>query len=227
MSSKRESQGPDNDGSQGPVGRGMLIVVSSPSGGGKGTLIRRVLKSVPDIRYSVSYTTRAPRDGEVVGKDYFFVTVDEFRKMVDAGEFLEWAVVHDNLYGTTRAQVEHELSHGHDIILEIDVQGAENVRELIKDAVMVFVLPPSFEVLCQRLTIRGSEQPDDLALRLRNACHEVKAYPNFEYIIINEDAERAGRQLANIIDAEKARRSRQEIHARRVLDTFTASATCN
>jgi guanylate kinase len=205
----------------------MLIVVSSPSGGGKGTLIRRVLKSVPDIRYSVSYTTRAPRDGEVVGKDYFFVTVDEFRKMVDAGEFLEWAVVHDNLYGTTRAQVEHELSHGHDIILEIDVQGAENVRELIKDAVMVFVLPPSFEVLCQRLTIRGSEQPDDLALRLRNACHEVKAYPNFEYIIINEDAERAGRQLANIIDAEKARRSRQEIHARRVLDTFTASATCN
>lgn len=220
MSSNSENHPPNNNGVKRPNGRGMLIVVSSPSGGGKGTLIRRVLKIVPDVGYSVSYTTRTPREGEVAGQHYFFVSVEEFRAMESAGEFLESAVVHGNLYGTAHARVKDELSEGHDIILEIDVQGADNVHRLVTDAVMVFVLPPSFEILCQRLTARGSEQPFDLALRLRNARQEVEEYSRFDYVIINDDADRAANQLASIICAERARRERQEVTASRVLETF-------
>ena len=200
--------------------RGMLIVVSSPSGGGKGTLIRRVLKSVPNLGYSVSFTTRAPREGEVNGLHYHFISVDEFQKMIGAGEFLEWAHVHDQLYGTGRSQVARELAEGCDIILEIDVQGASSVRGLVSDEVSIFILPPSFEVLRARLAARGSEQPDDLALRLRNARGEVERYREFDYVVINDDADRAAAQLASIIYAERARRGRQEQVAREVLASF-------
>jgi guanylate kinase len=201
-------------------GRGMLVVVSSPSGGGKGTLIRRALKNVPNLGYSVSFTTRSPRAGEVDGRDYFFVSAQEFRSMIEAGGFLEWAVVHGNLYGTSYAQVEHERQAGHDIILEIDVQGAASVRRLAQDAVSVFILPPSFEILRDRLVGRGSERPDDLALRLKNSRAEVEHYREFQYVVINDDAERAAGLLASIIYAERARRERQEEIARRVLASF-------
>ena len=200
--------------------RGRLIVVSSPSGGGKGTLIRRVLKEMPNLGYSVSYTTRRERLREVNGRDYFFVTAETFNAMERAGEFLEWAKVHGNLYGTARSQVEHELAEGRDILLEVDVQGAQSVRALIADAVSVFILPPSFDVLCARLTARGSEHPDDLSLRLRNARGEVEHYREFDYVVINDDLDRAAKQLASIIYAERARRERQEYLARRVLATF-------
>lgn len=203
------------------VGRGRLIVVSSPSGGGKGTLIRRALKIVPDVGYSVSFTTRDPRAGEVHGQHYFFVTPEEFKAMVSAGAFLEWAIVHGNLYGTACAQVERELAEGRDIILEIDVQGADSVRGLVQDAVTVFILPPSFEILRERLTARGTEDLEDLALRLRNSRAEVEAYDRFEYVIINDDADRAAAQLASVILAERARRERQEAAAARVLESFT------
>ena len=206
-------------------GRGILMVVSSPSGGGKGTLIRSVLQTVPDVGYSVSYTTRAPREGEVNGKHYFFVSVEEFREMETAGKFLEAAMVHGNLYATSHARVEAEQAEGHDIILEIDVQGADNVRRLVPDAVMVFVLPPSFEVLRERLKARGSERPNDLEVRLRNARDEVSAYSRFDYIIINDDADRAANQLAAIIYAERARRERQQDIARRVVATFESRQT--
>jgi guanylate kinase len=202
------------------AGRGMLVVVSSPSGGGKGTLIRRVLKSVPNLGYSISFTTRAPREGETDGRDYFFVPVEKFRRMVEEGAFLEWAVVHGNYYGTSHAQVEQELAAGHDIILEIDVQGATSVRQLVSGEVSVFILPPSFEILRARLEARGSERPDDLALRLRNSRGEVEHYRDFQYVIVNDDAEVAAAQLASIIYAERARRARQEEAARRVLATF-------
>lgn len=201
--------------------RGKLVVVSSPSGGGKGTLIRRVLKSVPDLSYSVSFTTRPARAGEVHGQHYFFVSPAEFEKMVDAGEFLEWAFVHGNRYGTSRTQVARELAEGHDIILEIDVQGAANVRESGIDGVSIFILPPSFEVLRARLVARGSENPETLSLRLGNARGEVERYTEFEYVLINDDAERAASQLAAIIYAERARRARQEHAAQEVLSTFT------
>lgn len=205
-------------------GRGMLIVISSPSGGGKGTLIRRVLKIVPDLGYSVSFTTRAPRAGEVHGRHYFFVKPEEFREMEREGAFLEWAVVHGNLYGTGCAQVEQELSEGRDIILEIDVQGADNVRGQVPDAVMIFILPPSFEILRQRLSARGSENPEDLALRLSNSRQEVEAYSRFAYVVINDEADRAAAQLASIIQAERARRERQQEAAEQVLATFAQSA---
>ena len=202
------------------AGRGMLVVVSSPSGGGKGTLIRRVLKTVPNLGYSVSFTTRAARAGEIDGRDYFFVSEEKFKEMAEAGAFLEYAQVHGNLYGTSRSQVERELSEGHDIILEIDVQGATSVRSLVDDAVSIFILPPSFEILRARLERRGSEQPRDLALRLRNSRGEVEHYREFQYVIINDDAELAASQLASVILAERARRERQEEAALRVLATF-------
>jgi guanylate kinase len=190
--------------------RGILFVVSSPSGGGKGTLIDRVLKSVPDLCYSVSYTTRAPRNGEVNGREYFFVTRSEFERMAAAGEFLEHAEVHSNLYGTARQQVANETCAGRDIILELDVQGAASVRELPLDSVSIFILPPSFEVLRRRLIARGTDEPKQLELRLKNAPEELKSYSQFDYVIINDDAEFAAAQLAAIIWAERARRRRQE-----------------
>src|ERR1041385_2162045 len=129
------------------VSPGMLIVVSSPSGGGKGTLIDRVLKTVPGLAFSVSYTTRAPRGSEENGREYFFVDEPAFRQMIERGEFLEWANVYGHLYGTSSAQVERERAAGRDIILEIDVQGAASIRAKVPDSISVFILPPSFELL--------------------------------------------------------------------------------
>jgi guanylate kinase len=198
----------------------MLIVVSSPSGGGKGTLIRRALKTVPNLGYSVSFTTRAPRKGEEHGRDYCFVSLEEFMRMARSGQFLEWAIVHGNHYGTSREQVATELSLGRDIILEIDVQGAASVREIMPDAVGVFILPPSFDVLRDRLIGRGSELPVDLDVRLRNARGEVEQYREFDYVVINDDADVAAAQLASIVLAERAKRERQDFAAQKVIETF-------
>jgi guanylate kinase len=218
------SEAKEQDESETPLstvaGRGMLVVVSSPSGGGKGTLIRRALKSVPNLGYSVSFTTREAREGEVDGRDYFFVSVDEFQEKIEAGDFLEWARVHGNLYGTSYVQIQRELIEGHDIILEIDVQGAASVRRLVDDVVSIFILPPTFGILHARLEARGSERPDDLSLRLKNSRGEVEHYREFQYVIINDDADRAAAQLASIIYAERARVERQEEAAQRVLASF-------
>jgi len=200
--------------------QGVLYVVSSPSGGGKGTLIRRMLDVVPDLSYSVSYTTRAPRNGEVDGREYFFVNRQEFQSMVAADAFLEWANVHGNLYGTAKKQVVNETSAGHDIVLEVDVQGAASVRKLGLDSVSIFILPPSLETLRQRLIARGADSPEELAVRLNNAPEELKQYVTFDYIIFNDQIERASTQLAAIISAERARRSRQESLVREVIAKF-------
>jgi guanylate kinase len=206
----------------GQESRGILFVVSSPSGGGKGTLIHRLLNCVPGVSYSVSYTTRAPRNSEVDGVDYFFVSPQKFEELVAADEFLEWARVHGNLYGTRRAQVLREIGEKRDIILEVDVQGAASVRKLPADSVSIFIVPPSFEVLRQRLLARGTDSPLELELRLRNAPVELRQYVTFDYVIINDDADRAGAQLASIIYAERARRKRQEQEVQRVAETFPA-----
>ncbi|MDT7809415.1 MAG: guanylate kinase [Acidobacteriota bacterium] len=204
---------------------GALFVISSPSGGGKGTLIRHLLEAVPGISYSVSWTTRTPRPGEVDGVNYRFVSEEEFGRMRDSGGFLEWAVVHGHLYGTARSAVEQELAAGRDIILEIDVQGARSIRATMKPVVSVFILPPSFEVLRARLTARMTERREELELRLANARGEVEQYTHFDYLVLNDEVERAAVQLSSIVLAERARRERQEWVARRVLNSFGAPAS--
>jgi guanylate kinase len=203
-------------------GHGILFVVSSPSGGGKGTLIQRMLNKVSNLSYSVSFTTRAPRNGEVDGREYFFVTPEKFEQMVAANEFLEWAHVHGKRYGTSRSQVSREISEGRDIVLEVDVQGAASIRALMPDSVSVFILPPSFEVLRQRLLDRGTDSPEELDLRLRNAPTELKDYAAFQYLIINDDADRASDQLSAIVHAERARLHRQGPRVRHIVRAFTA-----
>jgi guanylate kinase len=204
-------------------GRGMLIVVSSPSGGGKGTLIDRVLKTVPGVSFSVSYTTRAPRGAEQDGREYFFVSTAAFEEMIGRGEFLEWANVYGHLYGTSLAQVERERAAGHDIILEIDVQGAASIRQKIEDAVSIFILPPSFELLSHRLVARGTDSPEDLDRRLRGAPAEVEQHKDFQYVILNDDINTASQQLAAVICAERARRERQEPKLAETLADFARS----
>jgi len=200
--------------------RGILFVVSSPSGGGKGTLIRNVLDVVPNLSYSVSYTTRAPRNGEVNGREYSFVNPQKFEEMVEAGEFLEWACVHGNLYGTSRRQLAKETAEGLDIILEVDVQGAESVRKLELDSVSIFILPPSYEILRQRLIARGTDTAEELEVRLRNAPKEISHYTDFDYIIINDDVQTSATQLAAIVHAERARCNRQEGVVKQVIQQF-------
>lgn len=204
-------------------GHGILFVVSSPSGGGKGTLIQRVLKQVPSLGYSVSFTTRAPRSGEVNGREYFFVTAERFEEMVVGGEFLEWAHVHGKLYGTARKQVRSEIAAGRDLILEVDVQGAASVRALLADSVSIFILPPSFAVLKQRLEARGTDSQQELELRLRNAAVELQDYSAFQYVILNDDLDRAANQMTAIVHAERARLSRQEALVQRLVAGFMTS----
>jgi guanylate kinase len=222
MLSEMDQNQAENLPAEATEGRGILFVVSSPSGGGKGTLIQRVLNKVPNLSYSVSFTTRAPRSGEVNGREYFFITPEKFEEMIAAEEFLEWAHVHCKLYGTARKQVAREIGEGRDIILEVDVQGAASVRQLMADSVSIFILPPSFEVLKTRLTARGTDSPEELDVRLRNAPLELRDYSAFQYVIINDDAELAANQLAAIIFAERARLSRQERKVKSVVEAFMA-----
>ena len=200
--------------------RGTLFVVSSPSGGGKGTIIRHVLDVVPNLSYSVSYTTRAPRLNEVDGREYFFVGRETFEEMIAAGEFLEWACVHGNFYGTSKSQILGQTAAGADIILEVDVQGAASVRQLLMDSVSIFILPPSYEVLKQRLIDRGTDSPEELEVRLRNAPDELRQYSSFDYVIINDQVAAAAGQLVSIIHAERARCMRQEGLVREVIQNF-------
>lgn len=203
--------------------KGNLIIISSPSGGGKGTLIKEILKIVPNIGYSVSYTTRQMRDGEENGRDYFFVSRAEFSGLIEKEEFLEFAEVHGNLYGTSIKQIEKEISNGNDVILEIDVQGAESVRRKMPDSVGIFILPPSFEVLRNRLISRATEKREDLSLRLRNSIKEVRQYEYFDYVVINDEVTRATADLQNIISAERLKRNRQTDTVQGILDSFDMS----
>jgi guanylate kinase len=168
----------------------------------------------------VSYTTRGPRANEVNGREYFFIDVPTFEEMVAGGEFLEWACVHGNFYGTSKQQIAEKTAAGLDIILEVDVQGAASVRQLLMDTVSVFILPPSFAVLKERLCARGTDTAESLELRLRNAPEELKHYSKFDYVIINDEIERAVGQLASIIYAERARCVRRDGLVRRVIEDF-------
>lgn len=199
---------------------GNLFIISSPSGGGKGTLIREVLKTVPNVGYSVSLTTRQPRAGERNGREYFFVPRDEFEKRINDGEFLEYAEVHGNFYGTSQHQVREMIEQGTDIILEIDVQGADIVRGKISEAVAVFIMPPSLKILRERLSGRGTETAETLALRMKNAPAEIAHFEKFDYVIINDELMSAVGQLRSIFFAERARANRQKRVIERILADF-------
>lgn len=203
--------------------QGNLVIISSPSGGGKGTLIREVLRTVPDMGYSVSHTTREPRPGEVEGVDYHFVSPAEFEAFATEGGFLEHAEVHGNMYGTSRAVTERILAEGRDVILEIDVQGATLVLEKMPDAVSIFIMPPSFEVLRDRLTRRNTEGPAQLAVRLRNSLTEINEFGRFKYVVVNDDVAAASQRLANVILGERQRRDRQTRAISVILDSFDVS----
>jgi guanylate kinase len=195
-------------------------VVSAPSGAGKSSLAERVLKRISDLRFSISYTTRAPRGTEQHGIDYYFVSEEEFSAMRDRDEFLECAEVHGYLYGTNEKPIEEMLSQGFDVMLDIDVQGAEQVRRRIPEAVLIFILPPSSEVLEARLRARNLNAPADIERRLRNAAIEVQLYERFDYAVLNDDLDRALDQLEAIIVAERCRPFRQRNRIESVIATF-------
>jgi guanylate kinase len=203
--------------------KGNLIIISSPSGGGKGTLIKEILRSTPGIGYSVSYTTRAPREGEEHGRDYLFVSYQEFSDLIKQNEFLEYAEVHGNFYGTSKTRVNDEIENGRDVILEIDVQGADSIIKDFSDAVSIFILPPSFEVLRDRLTARATETQENLTLRLKNSFGEVQKYKEFGYIVVNDEKTKATNDLRNIILAERLKRVRQTEAIQSILDSFDIS----
>lgn len=199
---------------------GNLIIVSAPSGAGKTTIVAEVLRQLTGVSSSVSYTSRPPRAGEEDGCHYHFITQAEFETMAARGEFLEWAEVHGNLYGTSRRAVYELLGSGVDVILTIDVQGAANARRAFPDAVSVFILPPSYETLINRLYTRGTNHSEDLRVRIRNAHHEIEQYRYFDYLIINDDLAHAVSELAAIIIAARCRRNRRAPQAELILQTF-------
>jgi len=188
---------------------GILFIISSPSGGGKTSLVRALLEAEPEVRLSVSYTTRAARPGEVDGRDYHFVTPPVFERMLEAGEFLESAVIYGNRYGTSQKWIERERAEGHDVLLEIDWQGAQQVRRLMRQVMSIFILPPSPEVLESRLRERGQDSEEVVARRLAAARHEIAHVSEYEYVIINDDFNRAAQDLRSIIRAERLKLSRQ------------------
>lgn len=203
---------------------GKLIIISSPSGGGKGTLIKEVRGMLPDLGYSCSHTTRPKRFGEEEGREYYFISTDEFERRIEAGEFLEHANVHGNYYGTSLAESRKVFNTGRDLIVEVDVQGALQIMEKPEiEPISIFILPPSFEVLRARLTARATEDADELRTRLRNSFNEVMQYSKFDYVIVNEDLSTATRQMASIIIASRQQRDRQESAVRGILDSFDAS----
>lgn len=183
-------------------------------------MIREVLRIVPNIGYSISFTTRKIRAGEEHGKHYFFVGREEFENLINHGEFLEYAEVHGNFYGTSKTQVEKMTADGIDVILEIDVQGAELIRAKMPKAVSIFILPPSFEVLKTRLVLRQTESDEELAVRLQNSRGEVENYKDFDYVIINDEVEKATNDLKTAILAERLRKDRQIEKIETILDTF-------
>ncbi len=186
----------------------MLIVVSAPSGAGKTSLCEWVVQALPRLAHSVSYTTRLPRPHEVPGRDYHFVDEATFRAMVERGEFVEWAVVHGHLYGTARAPLEEQVRAGRDVILDIDTRGAEILRGSHPDGVFIFVVPPSWAHLEERLRRRNSDAEVEIQRRLQRAREEVRQYVAYQYVIVNDVFARAAEELKAIILAERLRSSR-------------------
>ncbi|MBN2653662.1 MAG: guanylate kinase [Nitrospirae bacterium] len=188
--------------------QGNLIVISAPSGAGKTSIRQGLCELMPEIKHSVSFTTRKPRQGEVDGVDYSFISKEEFINMVDSGDFLEWAEVHGNMYGTSKKRIDETRAQGFDMILDIDVQGAKQVKNAIPDTVFVFILPPSLDELKQRLSFRNSDPEDVINKRLSKAAAEIVEYTNYNYVIVNDNLKGAIGELVSIAKAERARVSK-------------------
>lgn len=182
----------------------MLFVITGPSGCGKTTLVKHVMEKVKDVQFSVSHTTRKKRNSEKEGRDYYFVSKSEFEQMIKEDKFAEWAVIHGNHYGTSKREIEKKGTLG-DLLLDIDVQGAEQIKEKLKRGVFIFILPPLFEELKTRLEERGQESPDSIKKRLEDARKDIRFYPDFDYIIINDELNKAVNELEAIILSTRCR----------------------
>ena len=201
--------------------RGLLFIVSAPSGAGKTTLVERLVEQAPRLKMSRSYTSRHARDGEVDGVDYNFVTRERFEAMAAVGEFLEWAEVFGNLYGTSAADTDRLLESGNDVVLVIDVQGARKVRRRGVETTAIFVMPPSFEVLEQRLRGRSKDAEDTIQQRLQVAREEVASFTEYDFVVINDELPAAVDKLRGIVIAERARLRCMRGEAERIIRTFS------
>ena len=200
--------------------KGHLIVISAPSGSGKTSLANRALEEIPKLKFSVSHTTRKPRPGERDQVEYFFVSEKEFEEMIGQGTFLEHARVYGNYYGTSRAFVDEQLSVGYDVLLDLDVQGAAQVKKSYPEAILVFVFPPSLEVLKTRLKNRGLDDPSIIDKRLRIAKKEIQRYTNYQYVIINREIEESLVELKSIIQVSGCRMEKRKDLAAEIIKTF-------
>jgi len=191
-------------------GKGLIIVVSAPSGAGKKAVLDKVRAADPNLCYSVSATTRHPRPGEVEGRDYFFMSDETFRDKVAAGEFIEYADVHGRLYGTLKAELARLVGSGKDVVLELDTEGAENVKRLRSDAVLIFIAPPTFDELRKRLEARGTDSPDQIDVRLETARREMALTDMYDHIVVNDVLGEAAREVKEIIASARREASGQE-----------------
>jgi guanylate kinase len=190
--------------------KGQIFVITAPSGTGKTTIIKNIVrKDVLGVGYSISHTTREQREGEVNGLDYYFVDRAEFKKMIEAHEFVEWALVYNQLYGTSISSVEKELSSGIDILLDLDIQGTEEVKKQFSESLSIFILPPSMEILEKRLKRRSTGDKIDIDLRMKKAVEEIQKCQNYDFIIVNDDLNQAVREIEAIIIAQRAVKKRR------------------
>jgi len=190
--------------------QGLLIVISGPSGAGKGTICKALIEKEKDLKLSISATTRQPRAGEVDGKNYFFKSEEEFKRMIEEDAFLEWAKVYDHYYGTPKEFVLKNLEEGNDVVLEIDIQGALKVKEKFPEGVFIFILPPSMEELKNRIKKRGTESEEEIIKRFKSAYEELNYVSKYNYVVINDDVDRAVEKIRAIIIAEKCRVDRNK-----------------
>ena len=197
-----------------------VFIISAPSGSGKSTLVNRLMAADRRLTFSVSYTTRLPRGHEVDGENYHFVSRAGFDAMIARGEFLEWAEVFGNYYGTHQSELEKARSSGKDLVLDIDVQGARQLKGRYPEAATVFILPPSRQVLEQRLRARGEDKDEVIERRLREAAEEIRRYEDYDYILVNRDLTESDAILRSIVQAERVRRARMEDEIRPILETF-------
>lgn len=186
--------------------KGFLCVISGPSGVGKGTIVKEIMKQREDLDLSISVTTRYQREGEVDGRDYFFITLEEFAKMREENKLLENASVHDNFYGTPKSFVEDKINEGKIVILEIDVQGAKQIKENFDNAIYVFVMPPRMKDIGERLHKRGTEDEDKIALRIENSKEEFRSITMYDYFLLNDEVDQATERLNRFLDEEKEKR---------------------